>query len=174
MWAQLEAMLILWRIETGPYLKFSLSKPELSDNILILAKNVGKIPLYDVSLTRVLTGSPKLIPLKPESWSRHLEYRSESLAPDEEKIIVIIINPEILTLYLDKVFEICFSTPLHFLRECTYISLKRSGSDLRIYHLDLQLSDTPLLKCYKMWHDAFSLLAFALRSRYLLKTLLEE
>jgi len=63
-WAQLEASIILWRIEAGPHLAFSVSecvepKSEVcvtpADTYYVHVKNVGRIPLHYVGLVRVLS-----------------------------------------------------------------------------------------------------------------------
>jgi len=167
MWAQLEAALTLWRIETGPYLTFTVSKcaestsEELCVFTYIRAKNSGKIPLRDVSLTRVFIGAYEFTPLKPEIWAKHLKINVVNLNPGEEKPVVSA-KPEILKLYVDKVFEICYSTPLAP-EECTYVLLTIKDLILKYFTLDVVPLNTPLLKLYKMWREILSLPVFALR-----------
>jgi hypothetical protein len=179
MWAQLEASIVLWRIEAEPHPVFSASEciePKSGvcvtpgDTYYVYMKNAGRIPLHYVGLARVLSG--EMSPIKPELWSRHLEHPIVSLAPGEVKP-VIGIDRSILPNYVGKVFEICYSTPLrpYPLGECVHIELTVKGSSIEVYPLDLPTAlNTPLLRLYRMWYEALTLPALAYTLQYHLRT----
>jgi hypothetical protein len=171
MWLQLEIMFVSWRIEAGPHFIFDVSECEdlkpgteecvATGNIYVHVKNIGKIPVHNMGLTRVL--NRQMIPIKPEVWSKHLEHPITNLAPGEVKYIIGI-DQNVLHNYLNVIFEICYSTPLrpYPLEECTHITLTRIDSRIEVYPLDPPIAlDTPLVKLYKMWRDALTLPLFA-------------
>jgi hypothetical protein len=176
MWLQLEIAYVSWRIEAGPHFVFDVSECEdiesgteecvETGNIYIHVRNVGRIPVYDMTLTRVLDN--RMMPIKPEVWEKHIEHPIiGSLIPGEVKY-VISMNQDILPNYLDKVFEICYSTPLqpHSLEECVYIKLANVGTKTVAYQTDSPIIfNMPLIKLYRMWRDAAALLHAALISR---------
>lgn len=175
MWLQLEIAYVSWRIETGPHFVFDVSECEdiepdtkecvVTGNIYIHVRNVGRIPIHNMALTRVLDN--KMIPVKPEVWGKHLEHPIIDLAPGEVKY-VISMDQDILPNYLNKVFEICYSTPLqpHPLEECIYITLANIGTKIAVYQLDSSIIfNTPLIKLYRMWRGVATLLHTALMLR---------
>jgi hypothetical protein len=128
-------------------------------------RNFGRVPVHSMTLTRVLDS--KMTPIKPEVWEKHIEHPIISLAPGEVKY-VISMDQDILPNYLNKVFEICYSTPLqlHPLEECIYITLTNIGTKIIVYQLDSSIIfNTPLIKLYRMWQDAAALLHVALMLR---------
>ena len=179
MWLQLEITYILWRIETGPHFVFDVSECEdiepgteecvETGNIYIHVRNAGRIPVHNMTLTRVLDN--KMMPIKPEMWEKHIEHPNISLAPGEVKY-VISMNQDTLPNYLDKVFEICYSTPLqpYPLEECIYIKLANIGTKIVAYQIDSPIIfNMPLIKLYRMWRDAATLPHVALMLRRISK-----
>lgn len=175
MWLQLEIAYVSWRIEAGPHFVFDVSECEdiepgtedcvATGNIYIHVRNVGRVPVHSMTLTRVLDS--KMMPIKQEVWEKHIEHPTISLAPGEVKY-VISMDQDILPNYLDKVFEICYSTPLrpHPLEECIYITLANIGTKIAVYQLDSSITfNTPLIKLYRMWRDAAALPHVALMRR---------
>jgi hypothetical protein len=123
-----------------------------------------------MALTRVLDN--KMIPVKPEVWGKHLEHPIVDLAPGEVKY-VISMDQDILPNYLNKVFEICYSTPLqpYPLEECTYITLVNIGTKTVVHLLDTPITlNTPLIKLYRMWCGIITLPRIALSLKRLPKT----
>uniref|UniRef100_A0A7J2U0D3 Uncharacterized protein n=1 Tax=Ignisphaera aggregans TaxID=334771 RepID=A0A7J2U0D3_9CREN len=175
MWLQLEIAYVSWRIEAGPHFVFDVSRCEdiepstevcvETGNIYIHVRNVGRIPVHSMRLTRVLDN--KMMSIKPEVWEKHIEHPIISLAPGEVKY-VISMDQDILPNYLNKVFEICYSTPLqpHPLEECIYITLANIGTKIAVYQLDPSIIfNTPLIKLYRMWRDVAALPHIALMLR---------
>jgi hypothetical protein len=163
MWLQLEIAYVSWRIETGPHFVFDVSKCEdiesgteecvETGNIYIHVRNVGRIPIHSMTLTRILDS--KMTPIKPEVWEKHIEHPNISLAPGEVKY-VISMDQDVLPNYLNKVFE--YATLLHYnlipLEECIYITLANIGTKIAVYQLDSSIIfNTPLIKLYRMWRD---------------------
>jgi hypothetical protein len=163
MWLQLEIAYVSWRIEAGPHFVFDVSECEdiepgteecvETGNIYIHVRNAGRIPVHSMRLTRILDG--KMMSIKSEVWEKHIEHPIISLAPGEVKY-VISMDQDILPNYLNKVFEICYSTPLqpYHLEECIYITLANIGTEIAVYQLDSSIIfNTPLIKLYRMWRD---------------------
>ena len=185
MWAQLEAGLILWRIEVGPHLQFKLRGSGLlrkidepfMDNVTgtdmgwaivdILVKNLGRVPVYHIGLVRVLeeVQSPlnsdrSYIPLKPEVWREHMSTFIASLPPNGESVIATI-DALKLERYLDRiVFEICYSTPLQpmLMSECVYVKLVKIVDATGKTYLDIVSSGigfTPRTPLVKIYEMLF-------------------
>jgi len=132
-------------------------------------RNVGGIPIHNMALTRVLDS--KMTPIKPEVWKKHIEHPIIDLAPGEVKY-VISMGQDTLPNYLNKVFELCYSTPLqpHPLEECIYITLANTGTKIAVYQLDSSIIfNTPLIKLYRMWRSVATLLHVALMLRRISK-----
>jgi len=184
MWAQLEATIVLWRIEAGPHLSFRVSNcrqpdlsPELcpsSGRVYVHMRNSGKLAVYRASLVRVLalaTSKPadtgSYTPLKPEAWREHIEVQTADVYPNEE-IAIIGIDSRFLDSYLGKVFEVCYSTSLQPLplSECVHVALIKMGTSVEAIPIDAGPSlDTPLLKTYRMLKEIPLLLMGAWKLR---------
>jgi len=164
MWLQLEVHLNLWRLEAGPHLLFRVVEESgelrLQKVIHIVAKNVGKVPVINVGIVRVFRRiNYVFIPLRPEEWMSHVKSYIVSIPPGEEGVVAIV-DELTLTWLLDKVLEVCYSTPIKPLpmSHCIHVGLVmfESGA-VFITPLDTEPPYTPLLKVYKMLQEIPSL-----------------
>jgi len=150
---QLESKFKSWLIKAGPLVSFKVVDCSHSNpapmlcpspgRIYVYMKNSGKLPAYRATLENVLVpAKPELtdtgpyIPLDRSRWNNDIHTTVTDVYPGK-KVIIMNIDSQSLNNYLDKIFEVCYSTPiLPHLRECVRMTLKQTGTSVEVVTVD--------------------------------------